>query len=700
MRLSDLTSRLPANAQPPRLVTDVGAAFEVPASSPAGYVEPDLIIKQWPVGASVLLIEAAGAVGKSSAAAALATTLKWPLVRAERARVGSHSLSGIIQDALGFTSTYIQQIATGTAGVVVDSLDEAHFKVGTDNFLAFMENVASVSGAATVRGEAGPSILLLSRADTAEYVRLYFEDANFSLAHAQIDFFDRVSTNKYIDCYLRGRYTKTSRPEYNVSLAWPKPFEKLRDDRIQQMGTVMLGGGVDITANWDDVKDFLGYAPVLSVLAESLAVPNPSAERGALKAPDSITLLQDIIGAILDREHDKFGHNLAPKLIAQSPADSGVEIAAQDLYGAEEQQIRLLSTVTGARMTVDLPTSLPAELRTVYNNSVDQFLKDHPFIRNRQFASRVFGDFVWAATAGSNLAGTVLDPAPVTSITDVGPFFAGFIHSMNDGVLTERLVEPVLSSWIQESEVYGAKEYESFLEISSGVGHLRCMRIERNGVQRDLQFQLTDISPVFVLKSALQHLVIATDQCISLAGTSGVFQIGPGVLIACDELELDAETLRVETDQDRPFALGLACARISADRLTKIEGQSKAIHIYGAVTPPLLAPFRTQLAVNGSRIAYSRYMDLRSILTAFKGTPRDYLAASADKIDQVIVRDNPNRLKIFQYLQAQGAVSRRQSQYTLNLAVLGTFGISLGALKSGPNDSVLNFLVKCGCSSY
>lgn len=507
MLLDNLVGRLPAVGVAPKVVSDQGKAFEVKPTSITGYVEPTFTEKHWPEGASVLLIEAAGAVGKSSTASALAQRLRWPLVRAEQARVGSYSLSGLVQDALGFMSDYIQKIASGQAGVVVDSLDEAHFKVGTDNFFAFLENVASVAGSSVPRDGAGPSVVIFSRADTAEYIRLFFANEDLPLAELQIDFFDLPSAKRYIGSYLARRRDELKRPEYNVALAWPRPFETLRDERLAQIAKVMHGGGRGtLSARWQEIKDFLGYAPVLTVIAESLAVANPSAEKGELQSKDTTNLLEEIIVAILDREHKKFGEHLLAKLRAHTPADVPMDIHSQGLYALPEQQVRLISFTTANPMTVDLPSSLPAAVGVTYREAVNQFLKDHPFLHGNEFTSPVFADFIKAATANDPLAAAALEHSPSKSLKSVGPFFSGFTHSLGKALLSEDLIEHIVSSWNQESEVFGSTDYESTLEISDDRGHLRCARTEADGDHRDLIFHLTDLSPVLTLQSPLQHL--------------------------------------------------------------------------------------------------------------------------------------------------------------------------------------------------
>ncbi len=312
MRLEELLDRLPRNAEVPRLVAPQGDAFDASPQTVPGYVSPTFTVTDWPGNSAVLLIEAAGAVGKSAAAAAIADTLKWPLVRAERAQVGSYSLSGLVQDALGFGGEYVRGMSEGKQGVVVDALDEAHFRAGTDNFLAFIDNIQKLSGASAASGPRRPSIVLLSRSDTAELVRLSFATAELALAEARLDFFDLTGAQAFITAHLEQRFGETQRSEYNVHLGWPIPFARLRDDRFKQLARVLLRSDeVDLQAQWADVQDFLGYTPVLVAIAESLAVQNPAREvlRIAENA-DAPRLLRDIIESVLTREHGKFGPRL------------------------------------------------------------------------------------------------------------------------------------------------------------------------------------------------------------------------------------------------------------------------------------------------------------------------------------------------------------------------------------------------------
>ncbi|WP_344005938.1 hypothetical protein, partial [Nocardioides lentus] len=351
-------------------VEEAPQAFVAAPAPVPGYVKPRFLERSWPQEAAVLLVEAPGAVGKSSAAAAIAHELHWPLVLAERAQVGSYSLSGLIQDSLGFHSNYMASIATGTSGIVVDSLDEALFRAGTDNFLAFVDNVQKVAGGSSRSVGQPPSIILFSRSEAAELIKYSFADAHVPLAEVELSFFDKNAAEEFIECYLRQRFDETGRAEYNVFRASPVPFGRMRDRRIKQVAALLTRDeSIDVSGNWDQVKDFLGYAPVLTALAESLAVSNPAALKNVtFNARSQTDLISEIVTSVLIREQGKFAKSMQAKLTALSSIDS-TEVSFDALYTIEEQCARLLAAVESIGLTHTSPVTLPSEIRSIYDEA-------------------------------------------------------------------------------------------------------------------------------------------------------------------------------------------------------------------------------------------------------------------------------------------------------------------------------------------
>lgn len=243
MKFADLVASLKPLAQAPLLQKEMGGRIASGVGAPHGYVEPTLELVEDAPTARVVLIQAAGAVGKSAAARALASRLNWPLVRAEKAQVGSFSLTGLLHSALG--SEYLTAVDTGRAGVIIDALDEAHLKAGTSNLLEFLENVRTVAESEARDGRSA-SIILFSRVDTAELIRISFDDANTPLAVMSLSFFEKSAAEKFIENHLTRRHDEVQDPKvkslYNVARAWQVPYGQLRDLRISQVMSRLVGG--------------------------------------------------------------------------------------------------------------------------------------------------------------------------------------------------------------------------------------------------------------------------------------------------------------------------------------------------------------------------------------------------------------------------------------------------------------------------
>lgn len=698
MQFVDFLKRFDGADSPVSPAGPHGDAFDpVPAPVP-GYVPPTISVAEWPPEAGVVLVEAAGAVGKSAAAHAIANALQWPLVRSEKAQVGSYSLSGLIHDTLGFTSPFLGDVARGSAGIVVDSLDEAHFRAGTDNFLAFLDNVGKLAGEGTA--PRSPSIILLSRSDTAELVRLAFADANLPLAHVHLDFFDRAGAVAFIRAYLAQRFEETKRPEYNAPLASPAPFERLRDSRMRQIARVLLQ---DENANyrdrWDEVKDFLGYTPVLVALAESLATRNPSAAQAALTAGDQSNLLREIVDHISQREQRKFSEHLQPKLQALLPVAADRDVVASAMYAPSEQCARLFAFSEGQDLASKLPGTLPDEVRAAYEEAVRTFLPDHPFIKSRQFASVVFGDFVRATACRSIEVRAALASAPEQAISSVGPFFTRFLADGGNSEpieVAEALIEQIADSWGQEAELTRAADSEITISIFEDGGTIQCWRDGSGEEPIELEFCISSVSGALHLRRPLKRANVVTDQGVILGERAQHFLAGPNATIVASELVIEAETLRVENDHGRAMGVALAADVVQANYLTKVECGRQDLVVFTEQPPARLRPYQRQMAQGGVLIPFKRYLDLRTLLTAFRPSAFGAPAVLAAKVDKKLVKDDSHRARIFEHLVAVGAVSRSGPLYHLDLSALGDQGFGLQDVKSGePSEAVLRFLRDC-----
>ncbi|GAB3108730.1 hypothetical protein GCM10027055_06080 [Janibacter alkaliphilus] len=665
--------------------------IEVPKSLPDWYVYPNLALDGEILRGRVLLVDAAGAVGKSAAATAFSAILGWPLVHTERAQVGSFSLSGIIQESMGIDSDFLARVSSGTSGLVIDALDEALMRAGSDNFFAYMDNIASV--AASIRSEK-PGIILLSRTETADLVADHLSEKDVAFIRSRLDFFGKAEAEQYVRKYMRRRHSETSDAKYNAAMSHPAIFDKLLRKRMVGLGKLVAPNS-DIRQEWRDFEDFLGYAPVLDAVAESVAVTNPALELSAGSNGSSSQFLRKVLSDILVREQSKVESGLIEKLrVTLSP---GLDMASvENLYSPDEQVSRLAARAAGVEVSVELPASLPSELGATYRDAVEMFLSDHPFMRGKDFASVVFADYVIACAES---------PAALVSVDRqsasprVGPFYCRFLAPAEADTHTsidEKVIARLLASWRAESDVVQAQGFAIF---SAGDGECRLTLVrgdmahgDRGGFAADpLEFRVSNFSSLLELKSPIANISVVGNMGVHFSSDSEELILGDHVVVVVDEVEVDAKSIRVASNDEAPAIL-VAFSELKANRLERVGG-SEALKISSPDSPGRLRSYTFEVESGHRMVTYSQYVDLRAILLSFGRSAAGDPAVYYEKIDQAIVKDNSSRRALFQYLVDRGVIYRDEQLYRLRRDSLSALGFGVSEIYRGePGPAVLEFL--------
>lgn len=672
-----------------------------PSLTPS-FVAPPIEQVDGDTGANAVLIQAAGAVGKSTLAAALSRDLGWPLVHAEKAQVGSYSLSGLIHGAFGFESDFLQQFAAGDVGLVVDALDEAHLRAGTPNFLAFLENVRDL--ALSTRG-GSRNLILLSRSETAQLIRLSFQEGSVPLEVDQIDLFARNSANALIDKYLEARYDETRKAGYNVARAFPAPFERLRDLRLKQLGGVLLSQkGFDLTTDWNRAREFLGYAPVLIAVSESLAVSNPSKEYSAnLNATSTPwALIADIVNRIMVREQGKFMQSMHDVLAAHNPIENDDLPSA--FYTPREQAIRLLCLLQGRSSPVLPPSTLPTELREIYEASAMQFTADHPFLRDRVAASPVFSDYVHAQCSIGLDSEMALGAAHVPGATEVGPFYLGFLIGVLGDSLTvpERLIPSVLRSWERHASVAPTQSETAnvFLWDEGGLVHLPGEMGSWQAESEGVTLQVDNLTGAIHLDGLPAKTFLHTSSGVILGSPGRPLVLRGPMMISARDMEICSESLSfIGTSDGRDG--WLMAEEMVANGLTATDCHPPlSLAVMGELIPAKLESLR-QAPPSGDGLlllGHSDFVALRAILTAFRRTVHMGLSAPAHIVGKIVGHEAFRRA-IISELEARGIVRDLGDWLVLETSALAKVGFSLADLKKGePTPDVVKFLAACRSS--
>jgi hypothetical protein len=667
---------------------------------PEGYVWPDV---EWEDdsedSAGILLITAAGAVGKSAAAEALAGTLNWPLIDAGRAQVGSFSVTGLIYDALGLNSIYIRDLGNGESGVIIDALDEAHLKAGTSNFYEFLENIRRI----TRRNSGKPIVILLSRPDTAVLVKLFLESNETAFASGRLKFFDHNRSCQYIESQLRQLHRKHPDKNYGVAQRYPGPFAELRDMRMREVAGALLSREVeDLESTWPEVHEFLGYAPVLSVLAEFLAVPNPHAEtsKNLAEAGGARNVLIRIINDIMEREQDKFRTQVIAKLQAQVTYDEEWRNPAE-CYTPHEQSLRLVAKFFEQELAVEIPASLPASIRPAYENDASQFLADHPFVSGTEAINVVFSDYV--------IATALVDPVcsvsfrsdlPNDENLNTGPFFYQFAHQLapkgREGVpaISEAVIAKIFTSH-RKAQVDPTKAFFIYSQMNDDVFMLLSGEL---GLKGDpLEFEVVESSGIIEFSTQLSRGHVVSDGGVVLGEHGKRFLIGPGVIIQAADIEIHADILTVDDKEGNskrtPCVIMADNVKVSGN--LKVETQNEnSLGIIGKCNWPALRRYAVEMQ-DLPRVPRADYVHLRAILKAFRQGAGHAPSVFEELMDQRIIKDNETRRYLLGKLISRGFVSKQSRHYYLDTTRLAKEGIDWGSFIGGsPSSKILEFLVE------
>ena len=318
-----------------------------------------------PDEASLILVSAPGAVGKTTLAKEIAYRTGAIYVDlAQSEPVGGNTLAG----SLVMSGIFDRWQAQSTT-VLVDGLDEARLRVTQEGFEAFLANVATLSANRDV-----PAVLF-GRSRSVQDAWLILAVAGMEVPVLEIGYFGPEMAVEFAEAKLYA-----ADPNRSHNTADRQALELLLERLRQQTDS--------------DGDRFAGYAPVLQAVAERVAMEkNPGALISQIESGAQPVTLQDVAIAILERERAK----LEP-LNFEDP-----ELLDQ-LYLKDEQLGRLAARVYG-----DQPPSLPAMNATdtqTYENVLETWVADHPFLDGQDRPSSEVFDAViasWTLRKGASI---------------------------------------------------------------------------------------------------------------------------------------------------------------------------------------------------------------------------------------------------------------------------------------------------------
>ncbi|GGX72655.1 hypothetical protein [Streptomyces hiroshimensis] len=703
MLLSDLCSYLGTQSQWCGLKRTDAGLREVRTENP-DYEIPEVRLIE-PRGAlepSVLLITAPAAVGKSTAAQYMSHVLRAPIQDLAALQVGSGTLSGRVSDALGMreAADFFDAVTAGEATLIIDALDEAEVRSGQANFRAFILDLTQ--RAAEVTG--GPSFVVFSRAESSRGLRETFAENKLPYLHYEIQPFTEDQAKSYLDrriCQVFGKLGKEFTHHKHI-----RPYEEARDRLF-----ATLASAVDPTGKlWENaaVRDLLGYAPVLDVVAEYLAVDNFATVTKDLSSSvgDDFAhwnIVAEVIDKLLHREQGKF---VAQFKETPGFRQHGSEALLPNLYSPEEQCARLLDYVEGFALPLEVPAVLPVGMRDAYEESVEAQLINHPFLRNDAWFNVIFRDYVTARSLNSPItsgaAAQTIRTQILSSAWKHSPMYGYFSYSLG------RAAGAAVSSC--HSEEIGAL-YESFKSMCEAKDDL-VVAVGREGdrllatfaVSRADGTEGTNDADGADVKVILGPLAFASHPGtksvtfprelsraniwdvpeVILGGDQRSFKFGAHVSVSCGELMVASSDVRVFPGEEE-VPVTLRVSALVSDHV-KVQADADDLIIMSDELAYPWSKYQRKVEVrtedNDSWETDQLYLEFRRIVLRFKDAKNGEAAVYQPMMDNLVIGTNQRARYVLDFLQHIGCVSlSTKSMYLLDFGEFSRLNISRSQLR-------------------
>ena len=626
-----------------------------------------------------ILVSAPGATGKSAFGRYVAYKYKSIYWNLAELSIGDGTFQGTLYKALGATkiSNYARQLQNGEATLVIDAFDEAEIISGRKNVETFLIEANEFLEKSSV-----PSVVLLSRTETAQNIATLFQAQKIPYIHYEIDFFPEINAKEFV--------LRISTKKKNETPA----IKKCIDEYFLQVQSLILDKDVQ--------SNFLGYAPVLEAIATHISeITNTSKLLSELRDnPDEVYLINNVMENLLSREHEKLVAAFKEKLKEEQKKIKDWNL----VYTKDEQLIRLLNYILFEEVNIDEYSceSIPEYLKDDYAEMLKIFLPQHPFAQNifnntesRQSESKI--DFVGPAFRDYCLAYTILRPECEASAELYyqqeaatsrfpSPLFWNHYIDMSDMHISSKHFPYVYEAFRSKTNI----GYQASLDVSQDeVGISAIFRINKGKETIDSATLEVDAKDEYVFDS-LSNTSVCIDGIVKIGQKENVSITDSSVF--CKKIILNAKTITISAFSPNTTMLqsnepvrttGISSVNfiINADGMIQID-------LPNICDFPRLIQFRHRFSADDPTDIYTFIFYLRKIFSSFRTHKKDMPARDAEKIDFVVVAGSPLKRKIFDFLLSTSIMFREAHLYKVNLTEMSKHNISWGALTSANIDQL------------
>lgn len=610
----------------------------------------------------VIVISAAGAVGKSTLAREISVRQGLPLWDlAASGSVGQGSLQGMITQAFGIENVagIHNALASGSYGFVIDALDEGRMRVSEASFEDFIRDVGDV--AKTLQR---PGLVLLGRTQIARTAWWQLDDAGVRVALVEIAHFDRDQRQEYIEKKVR----TLNRGAGDAAEKYAVPFAAARDKIFDLLSHAVTGGRDD--RHGASAEMFLGYSPVLDAVSVLLAseknfaalqqeIARFEAGVGDAQVRGPVAILRRVVETIMTREQQQ---KLIPNMrqAIEAVAEKSGWSRWDTLYSITEQSARLLGIYLQAPHTVRNALDAPDEILAAYEEHLQPWLNEHPFLRDgAQVGNAVFESFLIAQALVSDV-GAMRRPIEA-HLRDArhkpNPLMAEFYLDLlgsEEPIRVEHVgfVYDSLLSGLRESSRMifsfdGGAVSESTLEAEAETEFEfvdEAGNEARSAIRRRVS---VDFTSQLILTRYLKDADIDTGIDVVLGAGTNEYELGPRVSIECRALHIEAGALVVTGSRsgaepdDFGVVLEAAECHSKVTSLPRVRTTLQVSWPGAEAFPWAKYAVRPAKAPPAAREAYSRF---RRIVLTLRSHKKGSLARVKDKVEsQHIIGDGIGR---------------------------------------------------------
>lgn len=691
MDIPTLAASLPSGSAPPLANTEMG--LRVNCQAIPGFVAPELSTISDPSDARATLISAPAAAGKSTSALAIASDCNAAFLDLAGRLVGDGSFTGLLDQGFGEEASFHfrQALKSGQATLVIDSLDETLVRSRETAFVQFLKGLCWFLR--TSSGKA--NVLMLARQDTAQYIRLTFQDELVSLREFELEYFDMPTSYAFIESKLDLLYDKKGMPHSHK--IHTKNYVAARNDLIDTISKAIGGGSLDDPWSHPETRRLLGYSPVLEGLAGYLCVSDFRA-LGSRVAPgdDSLmggwNVLSKLLIELLEREQQKF--------LAAWPDDLQKSIFPTNesigkIYSPREQCRHLLKEVLHIPFDVSLH-NVPTSLHVSYRDALMSQLNDHPLRGEGSFVNALFKDFAIAMVLTSADDDPKARAAALSYLRSAAtlatPATGWFILAQTQGSAVDGDIVDVLINSLASREDQ-REQYDFYIEAGGTFPHLVVSLLSRNSSDPDSESVSRNIRPsqVICMPPRCRSLALIGAEEVLFPGSC--VRIGPNVEIVAELITFDgSQDLHIISNGVWLQSDGIVsdwAQRVIPDRDDFVLVANEAVGWASRYARP-----NTDADDDGQDQAGP--VAFRKLLRRFRNTqhnsPGD-VQADRSELDNFVLKNDSTCAAIFDALKAAGWIKTLSRAYLLSGAFFNSMQTSYAAVRRGElSEPIVNFL--------